>query len=416
MKINSLHEYLIANGKNDTWAQIGKLFNVSEDAARSVYNRLKKKGLVKNINKIQNKTESQIYISDLENTIVSLIEDLNKGTAEKTVNTSIEIQTLEDLIKICNIDTKIWNIDKYIQNYYSGKFQVKAFLSKKSIEQLKLDSFKEFLENYKSPHIPLGITNKYSLELNPVMVEISLADAHIDKWGIEGDSIIDHCKKYFEILQSLVLRAHSAHNIEEIVFVIGNDYFNTDNWHSATTLHMNPQEINARWDSAYEMGFETLVESINFLRNYSNRVKVIVVEGNHAKTKEFYLGHALEVFFKKDKNIIFDRTSKPRKLHVYYNTAIMYHHGNCKIDQLPLIMASEFPTEWGNTRFHRVHTGDKHFYMEKEISGVRIKQFPSISQTDTWHNENNYILNGRVGLLNVYDREKGRIVEYEEVI
>lgn len=342
--------------------------------------------------------------------------NFDKGTVEISAFYKTP-PTPEQVIKDHKIDENNYKLSAF---YSKGKgdkgWLVTGLFKNITKEEQVVNSFQEFLKTYKSDYKPeksICINDKFS---NPTMVEISLADAHIDKWGLEGASIEEHCDKYLSILDNLIVRAYQSNNIEEIVFVCGNDYFNADNWQNGTTLHCNIQDINERWDLAYEKGFDTLVKAITKLKHYCKNLKVIMVQGNHAKTKEFFLGHALEVYFKDNKDIAFDRTSAPRKIHVYHNTAIMYHHGNCKIDQLPLIMASEFPEQWGSTKFHRVHTGDKHFYMEKEISGVRIKQYPSISQTDRWHNENNYILNGRVGLLNVFDRIKGRIAEYEEIV
>lgn len=344
--------------------------------------------------------------------------NLDKGTLEVSAVYSFAPDP-QTVARDHRIDDKEYQLSAYYsKGHKNGTYTVTALFRKVSKEQIVVSSFQDFLKDYKSNYKPLKDSEvfKNNSFSTPVMCEISLADAHIEKFGLEGDSLEDHCEKYLSILDRLIYKAYMSNNIEEIVFVAGNDYFNSDNWQNGTTLHINIQDNNSHWDKTYEVGFDTLVKAITKLRNFSPKVKVIMVPGNHAKTKEFYLGHALEVYFKPDLGVIFDRTSAPRKVHVYHNTAIMYHHGNCKIDQLPLIMASEFPGQWGSTKFHRVHTGDKHFYMEKEIAGVRIKQYPSISQTDRWHNENNYVLNGRVGLLNVFDREKGRITEYEEMI
>jgi len=218
------------------------------------------------------------------------------------------------------------------------------------------------------------------------------------------------------ILQALLQRAYSAHNLEEIVFIAGNDLFTSDTFFNQVTSQSNVQEVNSRWDVSYEKGFDLMVKAISMCRTYTSKVKVIMINGNHDRTKSFYLGHALEVFFSNSKEIEFDRTSKPRKIHVFGETSLMYHHGNCKQEKLPLIMASEFPQQWGSTKYHRVGTGDKHHQKIIEIEGVVIQQFPSLSQTDTWHNENNFHLSQRVGMINVYDREKGIIAEYQEKI
>ena len=54
--------------------------------------------------------------------------------------------------------------------------------------------------------------------------------------------------------------------------------------------------------------------------------------------------------------------------------------------------------------------------MAKEVKGVRIQQMPSLSGTDKWHRDNNYVNNIRAALVLLYDKEKGKIGELEERI
>lgn len=366
--------------------------------------------------------EVKDHLKEIKEGIAEIIENTYRHNIEKG---EIEVSSVypkaptpEQIIKDHNIDVTKWKLSSFWSKQTSKGYRVSALFSQIKQEEIQVNNFIEFLSNYNSSYNPL---KKENLILNdiycdPVMVEISLADYHFDKANIENETIEKRTEDYLQVLNKLIHKCYSSFYIDEITFVIANDFFNTDNWQGATTLHMNPQDINCSWDSAYEKGFDLLVTSIITLKQFCNNLNIIVVQGNHAKTKEFYLGHALEVYFRNESNIVFNRSSSPRKIYSYYNTSILYHHGNCKIDQLPLMMASEFPVEWGKTKYHECHTGDKHFYMEKEINGVRIKQMPSMSPTDRWHTENNYCLNIRAGLANVYSRDKGRVAEFEERI
>src|SRR6476620_9165202 len=65
-------------------------------------------------------------------------DDIKEGKAELTQNFTEPIKTLEELIERCDIDTSIWNITKYVQNFWGSgtdpHYQVKAFLAKKTID------------------------------------------------------------------------------------------------------------------------------------------------------------------------------------------------------------------------------------------------------------------------------------------
>ena len=157
---------------------------------------------------------------------------------------------------------------------------------------------------------------------------------------------------------------------------------------------------------------------IDYLQsNVEETVEVILVQGNHDRTKSFYLAHGLDVYFRNSDKVVFDREHSVTKSTVLGNTFIGYHHGNCKIDQLPLLFSTgKDSADFGNAKYREVHTGDKHHYMAKEIMGCRIQQMPSLSGTDRWHADNNFVNNVRAGLVLIYDRKYGKVGEFESRI
>ena len=214
----------------------------------------------------------------------------------------------------------------------------------------------------------------------------------------------------------LVDKVRSNFVIRKIVFPISNDFFHTDNYQNQTTAG-TPQDVLVGYDNEYEEGFDLLVTAINYLREVCDTVEVVLVQGNHDRTKSFYLAHALEVHFKFNKNIRFQREHSTTKSVVLGNTFIGYHHGNCKLDDLPLLFATgKNSSQFGNAVYREIHTGDKHHYMAKEVKGVRIQQMPSLSGTDRWHLDNNYVNNIRAGLALIYDPIYGKIGEFESRI
>jgi hypothetical protein len=73
----------------------------------------------------------------------------------------------------------------------------------------------------------------------------------------------------------------------------------------------------------------------------------------------------------------------------------------------------QYSQSFGKAKYREVHTGDKHHYMAKEVKGVRIQQMPSLSGTDRWHLDNNFVHSVRAALALVYDIDLGKIAEFE---
>ena len=337
-----------------------------------------------------------------------------KGTIESTIIVDFEPKDDIELAALHKI-----NLDKYIiVNYWSkllpnGKFTSSIFSKKKEAKDYTAEDFAKFLVDYESNYIPQPQPELERAKL--IDVEISLSDFHLAKRHIDGDNSPSvRCKRYFEAATNLIYDVKALYDIDRIVFPISNDFFHTDNFHHQTTAG-TPQETIVDYAHEYELGFALLVDTIGMLKNVCKELHVVLVQGNHDRTKSYYLAHALDVYFNAEPNIYFDREHSVVKATMLGETFIGYHHGNCKIEDLPLLFAThpDYSVMFGYAKYREVHTGDKHHYMAKEVKGVRIQQMPSLSGTDRWHQDNNFVHSVRAALALVYDKELGKISEFE---
>lgn len=376
-----------------------KVLNISESKVEELFNE------IRNNKKIIEIPSSSTKVDNI------------KGTLESTIVVNFEPKNDIELAKLHKID-----LDKYtITNYWSkllpnGKFTSSVFSKKKKAGDYTIEDFERFLKNY-SPKFEFKQPKFSKHDLEVIDVEISIADFHLAKQTLEKESVVEKQIDFITVVADLLTKVTNNYNINKLVFPIGNDYFHTDNYQNQTT-NGTPQDVLVDYSVEYEKGFDLLVGAIQLMNLNCNDLEIILVQGNHDRTKSFYLSHALEVFFKNNKKISFKREHSTTKYTILGNTFIGYHHGNCKIEDLPLIFATNKDScrEFGNALFREVHTGDKHHYMAKEIKGVRIQQMPSLSGTDRWHNDNNYINNIRCGLVHLYHPLYGKIGEFESRI
>lgn len=356
--------------------------------------------------------EAANYIADLE----SQIEVNNdKGTWKSTVVSDFDPKSDEELIALHKINTDKYKLSSYWSKQRGEKFTSSVFCTLKKPSEVTLEDVEQTLQHYKSNYVPL---TKLNILINQKWEDscsafIDLTDFHLDKQELGNSNLSEKVELFYKTVDALLYKAHHSHKLEEIVFVVGSDFFHADTYFGTTT-NGTPVYPSLPWNSAYELGFDMHVNVINKLKQFCNSLKVILVQGNHDKTKSYYLAHGLMQYFRTEENIQFDINPAPRKVHVYGQNFIGLHHGNCKIDALPLIFAQEFSLQWGPCKHKEIKVGDKHFYMEKEIAGVRIKQLPSLSGTDEWHNENNFVMSTRSAICSVYHPTKGRISEFEE--
>lgn len=341
--------------------------------------------------------------------------NVERGTIESTIVSDFDPKDDLELAQLHKI-----NLDKYvITNYWSkmlpsGKFTSSIFSKRKEAKDYSPEDFAKFLENYKPNNISIT-KEQYSVEKDYVDVEISIADYHLAKRTVDGDNDPStRARRYITMAQSLIEKVKANYNINNVVLPISNDFFHTDNYQHQTT-NGTPQDTIMDYSEEYELGFAVLVDTINMLRQLANNVTVVLVQGNHDRTKSFYLAHALDVFFRDELDVEFIREHSVIKGITLGNTFIGWHHGNCKLEDLPLLFAThpKYSHQFGDAVYREVHTGDKHHYMAKEVKGVRIQQMPSLSGTDRWHLDNNFVHSVRAALALVYDRNLGKIAEFE---
>jgi hypothetical protein len=344
-------------------------------------------------------------------------ENIEEGTLESIRTIEFLPSNHKELAIIHSVDLKVFKITNYWSKLKpDGKYTSSIFCKRKTPQDYSLEDFSKFLKNYKSNYIPR--TSIESLvSKSTIDVEISVSDLHLAKKYVDEKNlkVKERSQKFYNIVEKLLLRTLNFYNIDEIVFPISNDFFHSDTYWNTTTKG-TPQDVIAEYDEEYEVGFDLLVRCITLMKTICNKLTVILVPGNHDRTKGFYLAHALEVYFKGLPSISFLRNKNNEKAVILGNTFIGYHHGNCKIEQLPLLFAThpENAVNFGKAKFREVHTGDKHHYMAKEVKGVRIQQMPSMSGNDRYHKDNLFVHNIRAALLLMYDKEKGKIGELEE--
>lgn len=355
-----------------------------------------------------------------------LSEDNKYDKNEKTITVqSNKPLSREEIEKKVGIDNKTSFLNRsWLKSHRDNTWTYSILITYATEESKEVDRFSEFLKTYNSKYKPLTrenlILNK-DLDNDHALV-VSLTDFHIDKRTVDEESIEKRKAIFRETLTTLVYRAYRSFGLDEIIFVIGNDFFHTDNFQNQTTSG-TPQDVNTSWNNSYEEGFKLLVWAIEFLEQFCNKLQVIHVPCNHSKQKGFYLAHALETYFKEATSITFDRTAVHTKVYNYGTNLLGFHHGDTDINRLPIYFPSKFAVEWGLSKFRYIFLGHIHhpkkykFVLDnREVEGIRLSYLPSLSGSDSWHDMKLYDSSIRAGVASVYHRSKGYLGEFEHKI
>ena len=366
---------------------------------------------LKNRETVQNDAEAGVYISELEKQVVKFEEDLIKGVGEVIINSKDEIKSIDELIEKCGIDTSVWEITKYVQNYWGNSstphWQVKAWLAKKKEEQLFQESFVEFLASYQpvSQEIMSPIVD---FRKDDASLIINKQDSHLNKYDIEGNNDVDErLSNILYKVEMIVNQAVLSNNLENITYIIGSDEFNSE--FTGMTTKGTPQTNTHIYQQSFEYICNHEVLMITMLLQYAKNVNVVYVPGNHDEYVGWHMVNWLQTYFRETTRIIFDVSPKYRKYISYGNSAMMFNHGDAiKPSKLAAMFPIEYREDWSSHSNFYIFTGDKHHEVSHDFHGIKFYQISAFSNSKSlWDDKNGHTCSKGEVTAFLIDKEEG---------
>jgi len=131
---------------------------------------------------------------------------------------------------------------------------------------------------------------------------------------------------------------------------------------------------------------------------------------------------ALSCWFHKANDVSFDVDIAHRKYYRYGNSMIATTHGDgAKNNDMPLLMASEAPHMWADTRHryiyqHHVHHRTKvQWQSVKDYPGITLTTLRSPSAPDAWHDRNGYTATPQAIEGFVHSYEHGQVARLSHI-
>lgn len=371
---------------------VGKKLKLSERAARQAYSQYVEQGMP----------------SRAPVTLPEIVREEKGDKTEYTVD-GYDVETIEDVIKLCNVDRHTWATKRFsVGQRADGKLRWNAsFERSKYATSSFLGDLKEDLKKLVPP--PRKVVTK------PVkggrLLEIAIFDLHLGKLGYAPEVGSDYDIKiarevFFAALYELVKKARKQGPISRILFPVGNDYLTIDSDSNETTAG-TPQDVDSRFAKIYREGRKILVEAIEYLRQIAP-VDVMVVAGNHDHESMFHLGDALECWFHAHKDVKVLNEPISRKYYQFGKVLLCFCHGHLeKQDSLHGLAAAEQPAMWAATTYREWHLGHLHHQSVKEYMGTIVRILSSLSGADRYHHDHGYVGAKRVAQGFLFNEETG---------
>jgi len=280
-----------------------------------------------------------------------------------------------------------------------------------------LDAFEPILEELKS-YSPKFNKIKRKPITDPHCLVIDPADIHVGKLAS-----LDETGQHYDIQKAVsqvdeavdgIINKSYGFSVDKIFFVIGNDVLHIDNT-KRTTTSGTPQDTSGMWHEAFQAAKSMYIRAIERMLSLAD-VHVIFNPSNHDYMSGYMLAQTIEAYYRRSDNVTFDVGICHRKYTQYGNSMISTSHGDgAKLDNLPLLMATENPEMWNDCQYryiylHHIHHKQTHKFMSgKDFIGVTAEYLRTPSPSDSWHHRNGYVGAKKAIEAFIHSKEHGQV-------
>lgn len=260
----------------------------------------------------------------------------------------------------------------------------------------KLDDEKKFKEDLLKSlkgHSPKYPKIKRQKTKDGHLLVIDPADVHIGKLcsAFETGEEYNSQMAVQRVLEGVdgIINKSNGFKVDKINLILGNDILHVDGPNNTTTSGTR-QDVSGMFYDNFLMAKQLYVDVIEKLITIAD-VHCTFNPSNHDYMSGWLLAEIIQTHFRHSKNITFDCSMSHRKGFKYFNNLIGTTHGDgAKQNDLPLLMATEFPKEWSETKHRYIYLHHFHHKMSKDHIGITLETLRSPSPADSWHHRNGY--------------------------
>lgn len=220
-----------------------------------------------------------------------------------------------------------------------------------------------------------------------------LADLHVGLYASQQSSGADWNlqiakSKIEQAIDSLVSRTHRA---KRAVIANLGDFTHVDNHSNATPRSGAKLDADGSYFQIINTAMDLMIYAIDRVAEQHDEVEVIYKGGNHDWATAVVMQAAIARLYANSPNITVEQSDRNTSCLQFGRVALAFTHGDTlKAEQLPLLMATDYPQIWAATTYRVFYTGHIHHLTRKEFPGCTVESLRSPVPKDTWHSENGY--------------------------
>jgi len=163
------------------------------------------------------------------------------------------------------------------------------------------------------------------------------------------------------------------------------DLLHSDGQLPVTPASGNVLDRDTRFDKSVGTAIRLMRRIVDEALAKHDRVHLLICEGNHDPASSVWLRQMFAALYEQEPRITVETSPFPYYAFEFGVNMVAFHHGHLKkMEQLPMLFASEFPEMWGRTKKRHAHTGHLHHNrpMPGDKNGMDVLQHPTLAARD----------------------------------
>lgn len=293
-----------------------------------------------------------------------------------------------------------------------GKPQWLKYRRDKDQDDSDIEAMLEALREECPKASPVPAEGQYASNL---MAGYPVGDHHFGMlaWGEEVGA--DYDLKIAEqlLIDSMCHLVKVGPKCDTALIALLGDFRHYDSMESVTPTNKHLLDADSRPQKMIRAAMHTIRAMINVALEHHNNVHVIFETGNHDPLTACIDREVWSMFYEDDPRVTID--TQPGNFHYFEfgKNLIGTHHGDRRIkpDQMPGLMATDKPEEWGRTRHRAWWTGHVHHDNRKSFNGADWESFKILPPGDAHAYWSGY-RSKRGGQSIIFDRELGEVARH----
>lgn len=227
---------------------------------------------------------------------------------------------------------------------------------------------------------------------------IPLPDLHF------GWTAFDDIRDMVSQLREIIMDGYNEIVIEQL-----GDLFHSDQIHATQTVR-GTQLDHANMRQAFHDAVKLFDQIVPLAIEYSNRVSIKSVFGNHSGDLEYAFLYALVNRYPQVDVDLNDHNPATdwRTAYLLGHVGIMLAHGDVSKDKLTGLFPVEYTNVWSKAQTRELHTGHYHSERFKDDRGIMWRQLGTAKPNDPYEVKNGFTAGKHLMYAFVYDDERLR--------